>query len=118
MAFLTPVEGKDVVNHKDGNKTNNNVSNLEWCTVQENTIHSYKMGLQKPIKGSQHGRSKFTETQITEVCELLTKGLNVENISEKTGVSVRTIQSVRARKNWTFISDNYEFSDRRFKDKV
>lgn len=34
------------VNHKDGNKLNNSVDNLEWCTHSENTLHSYRTGLQ------------------------------------------------------------------------
>ena len=42
------------INHKDGNKLNNNINNLEWCTVQENTIHAYKNGLIHHVKGKDH----------------------------------------------------------------
>jgi len=36
------------VNHIDGNKSNNSLSNLEWCTQSENMLHAYKLGLEKP----------------------------------------------------------------------
>jgi len=39
-AFIPKVEGKDIINHKDCNKFNNNVENLEWCTSLENTRHA------------------------------------------------------------------------------
>jgi hypothetical protein len=41
--FLEKPENKNEVNHKDGNKSNNNVSNLEWVTSSENKIHSFKV---------------------------------------------------------------------------
>lgn len=51
ITFLPkPTEDQTQVNHIDGNKLNNSVSNLEWCTASENLKHAYKMGLNKPTK--------------------------------------------------------------------
>lgn len=40
-AFIPNFDNKPCINHKDGNKLNNNINNLEWCTIQENTKHAY-----------------------------------------------------------------------------
>ena len=47
-AFIPNIYDKKEVNHIDGNKSNNNVENLEWVTHSENMIHAYAKGLMKP----------------------------------------------------------------------
>lgn len=53
LKTFNPVNNMDVldVNHIDGDKTNNNIENLEWVTKSENVIHSYKIGLQDNVAG-------------------------------------------------------------------
>lgn len=46
------------VNHKDGNKLNNSLDNLEWCNNKQNQIHAHKLGLQYREKGIKNSKSK------------------------------------------------------------
>ena len=59
--FIPLVEGKTYVNHKDGNRQNNNVNNLEWVTAQENIRHSFDV-LGKVVwnKGKKLGKREKT----------------------------------------------------------
>lgn len=39
-AFIPRIKGKEIINHINGNKSNFAISNLEWCTIEENNIHA------------------------------------------------------------------------------
>lgn len=54
LAFIPNPETKPQVNHIDGNKQNNNVYNLEWCTNQENHTHKCENGLNVALSGKEH----------------------------------------------------------------
>jgi hypothetical protein len=47
LSFLNKPQGKDYINHKDGDRANNHINNLEWCNHKENSNHAFDTGLAK-----------------------------------------------------------------------
>ena len=58
QSFIPNYHNKTQVNHIDGNKSNNNVNNLEWCTALENQRHAWVTGLQSKRFGEDNDKSK------------------------------------------------------------
>ena len=85
-AFIPNPEGKPCINHKDGNKQNNCVENLEWCTLSENMKHAYKVGLATPIR-------KLSDAEIVEILECKNK-VCCKEVAKKYGVTFQWIYKI------------------------
>lgn len=101
MAFR-PIKNmeKFEVNHKDGDKKNNNLENLEWCTSSENQIHAIKHGLQKIRRGEESNFSKLKKDNIKEIFSLRNKGYTQKEIAEKFNCSSSNISYILNKKTW------------------
>lgn len=97
------------VNHKNGNKHDNDVDNLEWVTPQQNVIHSYDTHLNH--SGEKCSLAKTTDEQIHHVCRLLVENeLTIKEISKITNTTKRIVKHVLYRDTWIRISKDYDFS--------
>ena len=105
IEFISNPENKPYINHKDGNKSNNNISNLEWVTFSENMKHAFKIGLIKPhgVKGEKNPAHKVTEKQVREIKRLLAQNKKGRSIAQIYKVSESIISAIKRGKTWAMV---------------
>ena len=91
------------VNHKDGNKLNNNISNLEWVSHSGNVKHAYDNGLEKKLLGENHHAHKLTKEAVKDIRQNY-KRYSRENgagaLARKYSVDKSTVQAVLNNETW------------------
>jgi len=88
-------------NHKDGNKHNPNINNLEWITCSENHKHAYRIGLKKPAKGEKHPRSKLKENEVWLIRKILKENIITQTyISKIFKISRQTVCDIKKKRKW------------------
>jgi DNA-binding NarL/FixJ family response regulator len=90
------------VNHIDGNKSNNNLSNLEWVNGSTNILHSFGLKLSS-YKGDKNGRAKLTEAEVIQIKQLLLQGVKNKEIADKFGISKSVICDIKHKRKWSHI---------------
>lgn len=98
IAFLPNYLNKPTVNHKNGNKLDNRVENLEWATFSENTNHGFENGLNK--RGELHFLTNLTKSDVLEIRRLSSIGEKQRVIGDKFGISLKAVSDIVRRKNW------------------
>ena len=98
-AFLGELRNASFVNHKDGDKRNNQPGNLEFVTNQQNLRHAVRLGLIK--SGEQAPNSKLSLAKAREIREAHASGIPAKSLAHDYGVHVHTIRLVVNQKTWT-----------------
>lgn len=100
--FIPNPENKPQVNHKDGNKLNNRVDNLEWNTAQENTKHAFKCG----IKNNSIIKRSPLCNEI--VLEIFNSKLSLGELSKQYDLPKLTVQSIKSgKRHWKITGKEY-----------
>ena len=112
MLCFKPIENANnlQVNHIDGNKLNNCLSNLEWCTNQETRIHAVKLGLAASLKGEANPASKLKNEQVLDLIVDLLNHVPYSQLIKKYGCSKSTISAIKNKRNWKYLTQNIDFN--------
>lgn len=91
------------INHIDGDKNNNSISNLEYCTYKENHAHAIQNGLRNPV-GEGNGRAKLTKEKVIVMRHLYDIGNPSNTIARLFGIGYTQSTRVCKRVQWKHVN--------------
>lgn len=102
LAFVGPCPEGLQVNHKNGDKRDNRLSNLEYVTGSENMRHASAMG--KLNHAGMRGPSrKVSDQDVLLMRSLLRRGLTVKEVSQLSKLSISQVRRIQKGQSWQFV---------------
>lgn len=89
------------VNHKNGNKSDNRVENLEWVTNSENQVHAHKIGLKS--NGNKLWNGKFSPSDIERIKSMRKIGWKINDIAKEMSTTKSTISEILSGKRYKYV---------------
>ena len=102
IAFIPNPKNYKCINHKDGNKRNNSLDNLEWCTYGHNMRHAFRNKLIR--SGEKHEWVKLRTKEVLEIKQKYgSSGISYTKLGQQYGVCGVTIGKIIRRENWKYL---------------
>ena len=101
--YIPNPDNKPQINHKDGNKDNNDITNLEWVTAKENKVHAVEHNL--VANGEKIGTGKLTKEDVQFIRAHAKKDIKIKDLATMFNVSVRAISNIVNYHTWNSIEE-------------
>lgn len=107
LVFIENPFNLEEVNHIDGNKTNNDIANLEWVSHKRNMEHAKENKLLASTVGSCNSRAILNESIVNEICIDFSKNFSVSDVMSKYKITKNMSQKIYYKTSWKHVSESY-----------